>query len=280
MKTITFFLACAVALPTFAESFNPGQKLQESRALYGEVQVVIGENRVKIESFRVESLGVEDKVRSYDLKHPALSETLNTCANVMNKKTEEQAEEFGHRNEGKAKSALKIMTEIEESVKRYLDAKACTKCDSELRAAALVKYQERVLTLMRDLKPSGFALGSVNELVNWHLRGKFCKFKKYFVYEDDKITKDNLDHISSNYHDSLSPLELLSGRYSESLLYVAENAPVKVVRSAKRTGKPSSKFAGKTVRMTMTYDNSIITGLDNLRFPEVGNPIWVIQNNM
>lgn len=280
MKTITFLMACAVVLPTYAKSFNPLQKLEESRALYGEVQVVIRENQAKIEAFKMEAQGAEVQVRSYDLKHPALKETLNTCANQMNKELGITAKELSNRNQRKVNSSSEIMTEIEESVNRYMDAEECSKCDPELREAAMIKYQERILALMGALRPSEFASRDVNALVDRHLSSKFCKFNKYFVYEDDKITKDELDHISCTYHDSLSPLEILSGRYTKSLQYIAKNAPVKVVRNAKRHGEPSSKFAGRIVRLTMTYDKSVITGLDNLRFPDDGNPIWVIQNEM
>ncbi|WP_408098898.1 hypothetical protein ACJVC5_08260 [Peredibacter sp. HCB2-198] len=280
MKTITFFLACAVVLPTYAASFNPLQKLQESRALYAEVQVVIHENQAKIEAFKSEALGAEEEVRSFNLNHPALKETLATCANLMNAKMEETGKELSNRNESEARASLKTLTEIEESVKRYIDAEECSKCDPELREAAMNKYQERVLTLMKELKPSQYASRDVNDLVDRHLSRKFCKFNKYFVYEDDKITKGELDHIGCTYHDSLAPAEILSGRYTESLLYIAKNAPVKVVRNSKRNGEPSSKFTGKTVRLTLTYDKSVITGLDNIRFPVDGNPIWVIQDEM
>lgn len=279
MKKIITCMAILSTTTAFA-GFSVEGKLEQGLDLAKAVQTLAAENKSLIDQAQIELTDLELRVKTSDSKNPKLLKSLVDCSATLKKHNDSALEGWNEYDvQVLADDGMKKYDELKADVARYVEVEACKSCDAEVRKITLDKYAYRIsleLVQLKNLTEKGF---EKNKRVDYQVSTKICHFEGYFSYNDsEKFTK--LKKWSfGDYNTELSPLEVLNPQISETLKFIADKAPIKVNRTASKFGSASSEYTKGQINMKLTYDDSFITGVDNVRHPEVGNPILIINRD-
>lgn len=279
MKKIITCMAILSTTTAFA-GFSAEGKLEQGLELAKAVQAVASGNKTLIDQAQVELTDLELRVRTSNSKNPKLLKSLANCSATLKKHNDSAIEGWNEYDvQVLADDGMKKFAELKADVARYVEVEACKSCDAEVRKITLDKYAYRIsleLNQLKNLTEKGF---EKNKRVDYQVSTQICNFDGYFSYNDSEKFTQLKDWSSGGYNTLLSPLEVLDPKMSETLEFIADIAPIKVNRTASKFGTASSEYANKKINMKLTYDDSFITGVDNVRHPKVGNPILIINRD-
>ncbi|MEA9358316.1 hypothetical protein SHI21_18925 [Bacteriovorax sp. PP10] len=279
MKNIITCMAI-LSTTTALAGFSVEGKLEQGLNLAKAVQTLAAGNKSLIDQAQVELTDLELRVKTSDSKNPKLLKSLADCSATLKKQNDSAVEGWNEYDvQVLADDGMKKYAELKADVARYIEVEACKSCDAEVRTITLDKYAYRIsleLIQLKNLTEKGF---EKNKRVDYQVSTQICNFDGYFSYNDsEKFTKLK-NWSSGGYNTLLSPLEVLNPQMSKTLGFIADKAPIKVNRTASKFGTASSQYTKGQINMKITYDDLLITGIDNVRHPEVANPILVINRD-
>ena len=271
MKTFLVTIALMASAQSFAK-FNPENKLEEGRLHYQKALEISEKNKEKIVLI---GEGLSDKARELSTISPL--EVTEGCSELLLKNSSDLSAKLTRAVQKELDNKNKSLAELESNVERYISAEQCSACDAEIRQETLKKYAERISHNVIDLS-------RINEIdtaedIKMVSDRTLCDFDKYFSFKDTEKFKKYKRWGFASYGSNLSVEEILSGNYEKTLEYIIRKAPIKVERDASRIGKAKSSYKNGVVKITISYDYSVITGPDNVSHPE-GNPIEIIKSTL
>lgn len=271
MKTLLVTIALMASAQSFAQ-FNPLQKLEAGRVNYKKTLEANQRDADRI--VMIKQLLAE---RAFELSTKNPIEVTAVCSKDLVRNTKEMTNVFTNANQNEVVRMDQKLEELESNVRRYMSAEECAACDAEIRQETLERYAGKITRNVEDLGKSR-ELDS-QEATSQIMQNTFCKFDQYFsVNDSEKFTK--LKNWSfGNYAIGLSSLDILNNKYESTIDYITRHAPIDVQRGATRMGKANSVFRNGSVKITLEYDYSFVTGYDNVTHPE-GNPVKIIHSSL
>ncbi len=269
MKTILVTIALMASAQSFAQ-FNPLQKLEAGRANYKKTLEANQRDADRIEAIKQQ---LAERAIELSTKNPI--EVTAVCSKDLIRNTKEMTNVFTNANQNEVIRMDKKLEELEVNVGKYMSAEQCDACDADIRQETLERYAGKINQNVEDL--GRFRELNSQEATTQIMKNTSCKFDQYFSITDSAKFIKLKNWSFGDYRIGLNSLDILSNEYDETIEYITRHAPIDLKRGATRIGKANSVFRNGSVRITLEYDYSFITGHDNVTHPE-GNPVKIIHS--
>lgn len=273
MKKITICLSLLASTSAFAGPLQDGTIL----LLAGKAQVL--KNAVNVSLTKSAIVATANDLRELDVKSSKLKAIYATCADKLEaqgiKEVNNSAPIYG---QYLSESLTKSYNQLRANVAAYDSAVDCAGCDAEIKKATIEKYSYNIDINLRDLKSLSQREFDV-EFTKEVSERMLCELESFYKFNDSKKFTDLKSWSFGSYSSKISPAQVLSGDYTETLDLIVRKAPIKINRSASKFGSASSEYKNGEINIKLTYDSSIITGPDNIRHPELQNPINIINRD-
>lgn len=273
MKKITICLSLLTSTSVFAGPLQDGTLL----LIAGKAQVL--QNTISASLTKSAIVAMANDLRELDVKNSKLKAIYATCADEFEAQGIKQvnSSEPSH-VEILSKYLTESYNKLKANVAAYDRAVDCAGCDTEIRNATIEKYSNNINVNLRELKYLSQTVFPV-DITKEISERMICKLESFYKFNDSKKFTDLKSWSFGSYSSNVSPAKILSGDDTETLDLIARKAPIKVNRTASKFGSASSEYKNGEVNIKLTYDSSIITGPDNIRHPELQNPINIINRD-
>lgn len=262
-----------------APNFDPDQKLEQGERIYSQSQGVIESNAAEISRLEAALKSAAEKIAQTDSQSEKMSRVLKKCAQTFESssigKIPTWTERFVEKERARINAAFQ---DLKQSVDKYKSAQACTQCDPEVREMTLAKYLEKITSDLQAL-PATVIDGNGLFEIQLESNRKGCNFNEFFEYYDD-AKFPRLSHWGIVEYDALlSPGEIISSDFSGTLKYLDQKGTIRVERNTSAFGRAYSEFHDGGISIQLTYDWEFLTGYDNVRHPELTNPIYILHRD-
>lgn len=273
MKKMTICMALLASTSAFAGPLQDGTIL----LIAGKAQVL--QNSISASLTKSAIVATANDLRELDVKNSKLKAIYATCADKLEaqgiKGVSESEPIYG---KYLSEELTKSYNQLKANVAARDSAVNCSGCDAEIRNATIEKYSSNININLRDLKSLSertFPADFTKEVSERML----CELESFYKFNDSKKFDELKDWSFGSYSSKISPAQILSGDYTETLDLIVRKAPIKINRTASKFGTASSEYKNGEINIKLTYDSSIITGPDNVRHPELQNPINIINRD-
>lgn len=273
MKKLVICMALLSSASAFAGPIEDGTLLLikgKAQVAKNKLEIIMAKNSIK---------DLASDLRSIEVKNEKLKKVYNDCSIEFNEYSQESLTKMEATYVSSLSNEIsRTYNDLKISVAALESAKNCSDCDSEIKDATIRKYQHRITMGLRDLEQTSRDSVPADNVQRLSALN-FCNFSGFFKYEDSKKFADLKGHNFGSYSTTLSPSEILSGEYNDTINLIVRKSPTTVKRSAALTGRESSSYKNGVVSMKLVYDDSFITGVDNVVHPEVQNAVRVIHRD-
>lgn len=272
MKSLMVCIALMSSASAFAGLVEDGAQLLAS----GKAQVE--KNILDITQLRNSASNMALDLKEFEVKSPKLKAINATCSATFLTRAEKEIEYLEDRYvDGNVEMLSKHYKTLVENAQKAEKAKKCSECDDEIRRATVEKYLYAAYVALDDMKIYSNALPT--DILKELSKNRFCDYSGLFAFNDSAKFARLKDWSYGNYSAHLSPSEILSGEFTDTLDLIIRKYPMKVNRSASLFGSESSEYKNGKVNIQITYDDSFITGFDNVRHPKLTNVLDIIQRD-
>ncbi len=283
--------------------FDPAAAMAKGRQLYANAKKNLLPINSDLANLKSEIDLAQARLDSIRTGHGGIDQIISECGGNFKTSASQELDYIAVDYRDGLRELESAYARFSENVSRYISARDCSACDSEIRSATMQKYQKIIESSYPELKhtflnrldrvnspienapwrKSYYVLFPYNRLNTAKTLERIaysspqCNFDKFFAFEDDDTFSELQRKVGGvSFAAKLSAGELLSGKYESTLRYLAKSRSIPVERTSSRYGKPYSRFQNGTVEVRVTYESSIFN--DELRqyTPELTNPIHII----
>lgn len=272
MKRLMICIALMSSASAFAGPVQEGTMI----LLQGKAQVA--KNIIDITLARNAVNNIADDLKDLDVRNEELKKVNAICSTKLIASGEELFSRLDNYYVTDINDRLsRNYAALKESAAKLEKAESCLECDQEIKKLTVEKYLVQVNNALYNMKNSISSVPA-NTVENV-LDNRICNYSKFFSFDDSKQFTELKEWGSANYTANLAPSEVLSGEFNETLDLIVRKAPIKVKRTASRLSSESSSYKRGVVSINISYTKSIITGIDNVRHPEMRNAVEIIHRD-